>query len=192
MNVVARRFTLLVVSALVLGALPSTATAAECSGKQRVIAQQLGPKLMDAVMNRRYAEGEAIYQQLIALDAACLSPFDHTLGGNAARKLGDLHNAYGRYRTANNGSAIRELDGAYGSIRINATPVGATPRTLHWPGVLITTGESGLVVDRTKALIAGPNRVVGYLPIGHYSIRTGATILAEFDVKAGETTVVSY
>lgn len=155
-------------------------------------ADNVHAQLMTAVHDRKYAEAEQAYQKLLTYDAVCVTAQDHTYGGIAARKRGDIHNALLRFTTAGNKSAIADINKAYGVLRINASSTAPTPRFLTWTGVMITNGESSAVVDRTKAMIAGPNRVTGYLPVGTYSIKSGSVTLLTFEIKAGETLMLTY
>jgi hypothetical protein len=185
-------FAVVIAATFALVGAPHAAQAGTCSPADSATSGRLARVLTNAVAERKYDEAEAAYQQLAALDPSCLNSLIHSFGATAARKRGDIHNALLRYNLAGNTAGVAEINGAYGMVRINPSSTAPSPRNLSWEGVLVTTQESRGAVDRVKAAIAGPNRVVGYLPPGRYFVMSGQTRILSFEIKAGETVLLNY
>lgn len=187
----ARCFAVVVACVCVVGLTAREAHAA-CPTSENTNVQNLRSALATKYAQGKFAEADAIYQALVKIDQACATPQDHTYGGLAARRRGDIHNALLRFTTGGNTAAIADVNRTYGMVRINASSNAPTPRVLAWWGGLVTDSESIAVITRVRDLVPGPNRVVGYLLPGRYFIRSDLRVVVEFEVKAGETVIVNY
>lgn len=171
-------------------AIGSYRTAHACSTRDK--ANEYRGAMMSKFDASKYAEAEDAYLKLSQLEPSCIVHTDHSVGGNVARKLGDIHSAIARYTTAGNTREAAMLKQAYGVVRINGSTTAPTPRGASHEGVAVFTQEAQLAFARFLNRLQEPGRAVGYLVPATYVITSGQRVLLRFTVKGGETLILSY
>ena len=146
---------------------------------------RLSSELMNLAAKSRWVGVERVYQDLVDLEVE-LATRAHVLAGQAAKALGDVSTARGRYAVAAVTSSearevLDDLNSRYGQVDLKVR--GARIPVLLRP-VMPFPADERVSIERARAVLLGQRRFEGWLPEGTYQI-DGQT----FDVEPGVETV---
>ena len=148
---------------LIFGGLASASDLAE--------RDRLSGELKTLAAKSRWVGVERVYQDLVKLEVE-ITARAHQLAGEAARALGDVSAARGRYAVAAVTSVearevLEDLDTRYGQVELRVR--GARLPVLLRPHMPFMTDER-VTIERARAQLLGERRFEGWLPKGTYEI----------------------